>query len=453
MILQSHPSPLKSPVFNERVMFLSQSQFWTKEQIRKLQLKKLQMLVFHVENNVPFYSDFLLKEGLSWKDFTSLEDLKHFPLIDKKVIQENTDDFLSKGINKKLLIHRTTGGSTGTPLTVWADLDFHGRDKANTQHYMEVFGLDIFSHKSVRLYGDRIDEELIKKNVFWRVEEHRKMVMSPYHINRKNAQSYVNAIACHKAQYIHTRASAILPLARYMLQDDIYLLDPIRYIFCDGEYITKGQRRIIEQAFQARLVNIYGHTEGALVGHPCGLSDALHFMPQVGILELLDKNGNEILSSGDKGEIVSTGFNNYVFPLIRYKTGDIAVQGDASCPCGRNYRLMAEVEGRVQDFVVDIHGTLVPIAPAIFNYNDMDWKGIKEFKVIQEHYGELEILIEPEPEMLALGEPALNNISKRIGLILGPYFTLNAKFVESLPKTAIGKYRYLEQKLDISGLD
>jgi phenylacetate-CoA ligase len=417
-----------------------------------LQLRKLQGLVRHVAYNVPFYSEFLGSAGLTWRDFQSIEDLRRFPLIDKKTIQASPDAFLMRGADPQQLVHRTTGGSTGTPLTVWADLDFLARDKANTQHYMQVFGLDIFAHRSVRLYGDRIDAVSIERGEFWRVEEDRKLVVSPYHISRQTVASYVDTIVRHKPRYIHTRPSAILPLARYMKEEGLELPEPIRFVFCDGEYITRGQRRLIEQAFQARLVNTYGHTEGALVGHPCLFSDALHFMPQVGMLELLDKNGEEVAVVGATGEMVATGFNNLVFPLIRYKTGDIAVQGEASCACGRPYRLIAEVEGRLQDYVVDANGNLIPLAPAIFNYNDMDWKGIREFKVVQERRGELVILVEPEPELRMMGDGALAVLCERVGGILGPHFRLTAKFVDALPKTAIGKYRYLDQKLDIREL-
>lgn len=447
-----YPNPLQSPVFTERVAFLAQSQYWPREKLVELQVRKLQALVRFVGLNVPFYSDFLKREGLKWQDFTSLDDLGHFPLINKRIIQTSPDAFLARGVDREQLIHRTTGGSTGTPLTVWADLDFIARDKANTEHYMEVFGLDIFTHRSVRLYGDYIDSTLIDKGVFWRVDEDRKLVMSPYHITRQSAGSYVDAIVRHRPRYIHTRPSAILPLARYMLEGGLLLPEPIRFVFCDGEYLTQGQRRVIERAFQARVANVYGHTEGALVGHPCTFSDALHFMPQVGILELLDENGSEVTTQATKGEMVATGFNNLVLPLIRYRTGDIAVQGDTSCPCGRHYRIISEVEGRVQDYVVDSKGNLVPLAPAVFNYNDMDWKGIREFKVVQEQEGELTLLIEPELEVRAVGDAALTLLCERIGAILGPHFRLSARFVDALPKTTIGKYRYLDQKLNIQEL-
>ena len=41
------------------------------------------------------------------------------------------------------------------------------------------------------------------------------------------------------------------------------------------------------------------------------------------------------------------------------------------------------------DIVIDKNGNPVPLAPAIFNYNDMDWKNIEEFKILQSKKGKL----------------------------------------------------------------
>ena len=93
--------------------------------------------------------NFLKKKNIR---IEKLEDLRKFPIIDKKIIQKDYNQFLVKGVNKKKLIHRTTENlGTATPLTVWSDMNFQIKDKANTIHYMSVFNLNIFKDKSVRL--------------------------------------------------------------------------------------------------------------------------------------------------------------------------------------------------------------------------------------------------------------------------------------------------------------
>ena len=436
-----------NPVFWERVTFLEMSQSWTAEQHRCHQLFALKRLVYQAVR-VPFYREVMAKGGFGPEDIVSLDDLARFPIIDKKLLQSNPEAFLAEGVDRPRLIHRTTGGSTGTPLTIWYDDDFLARDKANTEHYMRVFGLDIFSWRSVRLYGDKLDPADLAAGRYWTVADGRRLVMSCYHISRQTTPAYVAELNAFAPRYIHTRPSSILPLAKYVLEDNLRLA-PIRTIICDGEYLTEGQRTIIERAFGARLVNIFGHTEACAVGHPCAHSDALHYMPQVGILELLDEQGREVVEVGGRGELVTTGFNNSVMPLIRYRTGDVGYLGAQECRCGRHYKMLSGIEGRVQDYVIDADGNPTPLAPAVFNYNDMDWKGVREFKVVQDRPGELTIQILPEPELLSDGADAAKALlERRIGAILQG-FRIDVHFVDDIPRSRIGKHRYLDQRLDI----
>jgi phenylacetate-CoA ligase len=435
------------PIFMERVAFLDQSQYWPRARHCDYQLFALRRLAAHVAAEVPFYREAMNVAGLGPDSIQTLADLRRFPIIDKKTIQNDSESFLAAGADRSRLLSRTTGGSTGTPLTIWFDGDFHARDKANTEHYMRVLGLDIFTWRSVRLYGDRIDPEILAADRYWYVAEGRKLVMSCYHIRRETAPAYVAEMNAFKPRYVHTRPSSILPLAKYVLEDELKL-DPIRTIICDGEYLAEGQRRLIERAFQARVFNVFGHTEGCIAGHPCPHSDALHFMPQVGIVELLDEQGNEVSEAGGRGELVATGFNNPVMPLIRYRTGDIGYLGEQECRCGRQYKVLKGVEGRIQDYVIDSAGNPTPLAPAVFNYNDMDWRGVRQFKVIQEREGELTILIVPEALLAADPAGATAALERRIGAILAG-FRIRVQMVDDIPRSPVGKHRYLDQRLDV----
>lgn len=445
-------NPHQSPIFSEQVAFLKASQFWSRDELEKLQAKKLRNLIRHAYKHVPYYRELMASRKLMVEDFQCVGDIKLIPTITKKLIQENHEKFIATNFKRTELLHRTTGGSTGTPLTIYMDFDSLARDRANTEHYMNVFGLDIFNYKSVRLYGDRIDPQLIDKGIYWKIAEDRKLIMSCYHIDKQTAPKYVRRIEEFEPRYIHTRPSSILPLAKYIETKGLGLRVDIPYIFCDGEYLTEGQRKMIESAFSCSLVNIYGHTEASAAGHPCQHSPHLHFMPQVGITEVLDSHGNDVEESGKIGELVVTGFNNYAFPMIRYRTGDRAIVGTQECPCGRKYKIIEQIEGRMQDYVVSRDNVLIPLAPAVFNYNDMDWKGVREFKVYQHKIGELTIRIMPEEELLSDPEYHQKRICRKISDIFCGAFKIKVEFVDNIPKSTIGKHRYLEQNLDITSL-
>ena len=157
-------------------------------------------------------------------------------------------------------------------------------------------------------------------------------------------------------------------------------------------------------------------------------------MPQNGFIELLGNKKQKINKIGSKGNIIATGFNNKIMPLIRYKTGDIGIKGPNKCKCRRNYKILKEIEGRVQDYVIDKNGNPVPLAPAIFNYNDMDWKNIEEFKILQSKKGKLKVLLQISKSKKQLTKKILINTKKRLSKIFGNYFNLSVKKTDHLKR-------------------
>ena len=333
-------------------------------------------------------------------------------------------------------------------MTILSNLDFQIKDKANTLHYLSIFKKNIKKDRSVRIYGDKIPERLLKKKLYWYKKSKIKLIMSAYHINLSTIELYISVLKRFKPKYIHSRSSIMFLMASLILKKQIKMNISLENIFVDGEYLTFGQRKLIEGVFNCKLINVYGHTEGALVGFNCECSDDLHFMPQNGITEILDFRTNKNLKKvNSKGIITATGFNNYVMPLIRYKTGDVAVIGKNKCKCRRKYFSLKEIEGRVQDYILDKKSNFIPLGPAIFNYNDMDWEKIENYKVVQKHRGKIIIQVKLYSNTKN-NKKILNQIQKKIGKIL-PNFKIKIKEVSEIKRSSIGKQRYLEQKIKI----
>ena len=433
------------PKFRKRLSFLNESQKWSKYQHEKNQLYNLRKLYNYVKKNVPFYKDYF--SGRKNFKIKTLDDLKKFPVIDKNFIKNNYKKFLSVKMKKDNTFSRTTGGSTGNPLTILSDLNFQINDKANTFHYLSIFKKNIKKNKSVRLYGDKIPQQILRKKKYWYKKNQKQLIMSAFHISSSSIKSYVKVLQDFQPEYIHSRSSIMFLMASLILKEQIKFNLKLENIFVDGEYLTFGQRKFIEKIFKCRLINIYGHTEGALVGFNCEFSNKMHFMPQNGIIEILDSKNNNLKKEKSKGIITATGFNNYMMPMIRYKTGDVASIGKKKCKCKRNYFFVDQVEGRLQDYVLDKKSNLIPLAPAIFNYNDMDWKKIENYKVVQYQKGK--IIIQVQLYLKTKNErEVLNTISKKLKKIL-PNFIIKIQKVKKIERNTIGKQRYLDQKIKI----
>jgi phenylacetate-CoA ligase len=72
-----------------------------------------------------------------------------------------------------------------------------------------------------------------------------------------------------------------------------------------------------------------------------------HFLP-----EIVDPETGEPMPEGEPGELVITTLTKEAQPVIRYRTGDISRFLPGSCVCGRTWRRISRIEGRVDDMLI-----------------------------------------------------------------------------------------------------
>lgn len=448
--IKESPSALlrKLPLLDERVNFLKKCQFWSKEEILKYQLYQLKKLINHAYRNIPFYKQLYDHDGIKPEDIQSFKDYQRLPFTDKNMLRNMDITYLDNIYDTNDVCYMTSGGSTGNPMKIYMDKKFRGLNHANTRFYLDIAGININKSKNVRLHGDVFPEELIKEEKYWYIQDDRTLIMSSYHISRKTCEAYVNEINNFQPNYIHAFPSSLNLLIHYIEKFRLKIDIKIEHIFCDCECLYEKQRKIFEDIFKCKIYNIYGHTEGACIGITCPESDYLHMNPQVGIFELVRNGGTPAENEYESGEIVVTGFNNYVFPFIRYRTEDIGIHTNDKCLCGRNWPLLHNVEGRIQDYVIDKFDNLIPLASALFDYN-VDWSDINRFQVVQSEKGKLFFNIILMPTTSIKQNKIINRIGKTFSSIFNRKFEIDVQIVEHIPLTKIGKYRYLNQKIDI----
>jgi phenylacetate-CoA ligase len=70
-----------------------------------------------------------------------------------------------------------------------------------------------------------------------------------------------------------------------------------------------------------------------------------HEFPDYGIIELIRVEGRT-----DRRRLSGTPLHNWGFPLFRYRTGDeVGPCQLGQCSCGRAFRLLEKIDGRVED--------------------------------------------------------------------------------------------------------
>ena len=70
------------------------------------------------------------------------------------------------------------------------------------------------------------------------------------------------------------------------------------------------------------------------------------------IAEIINPVTGEVLPEGEKGELVFTSITKEAFPLLRYRTRDIAILSREKCSCGRTFVKMTKPMGRSDDMLI-----------------------------------------------------------------------------------------------------
>ncbi len=139
-------------------------------------------------------------------------------------------------------------------------------------------------------------------------------------------------------------------------------------------------RKELEESFGTKVFDLYGQAERVVAATECEQHAGLHINPEYGIFEIL-KDGMDA-APGTMGEVIGTGLNNFVMPLIRYRTGDLATLATHPCACGREMPLLAGIQGRKGDVIRTPDGRIVPGNGLMGAFHGI--ANIKRSQVIQE---------------------------------------------------------------------
>ena len=440
------PLPVRyGKVFRETYAFLQESQWWSREQLEEYQLEQLSKLLHHACENVPYYQRVFDEKGLKPKDIRDFKGLQQLPYLTKQIIQDNLEDLKARNYPSHKFQYVTTGGSTGIPMGFYLE---NGVSSAKEWAFILTqwnrVGFKI-GDRCVVLRGNVV--ESTSKGKFWEYDPvNKNLILSSYHLTDENMPKYIKKIREFKPDFIQAYPSAITILAKFMKEHNIDPFLSIKAILCGSENLYSWQRELLEDVFQCRVYSWYGHSEMAVLAGECERSTYYHIFPEYGIVELIGNNGKIVKEEGGIGEIIATGLNNFIFPFIRYKTMDLGVYTDKNCECGREYPLLKRVEGRLQDLIVAKDKRLITLTALIFAQHFNAFSKIKEMQLFQEREGEIIVNIVKTENYSNKDE---QEILQKMQRTVDNQLDITFNYVDEIPRTERGKYRFLIQKFPI----
>jgi phenylacetate-CoA ligase len=352
-------------------------------------------------------------------------DIKNYPKTTKKDIQGCPSSYRNRRKLKGFTFKSSTGGTTGKPLELIADLHAIIEDQAQSYRQLVWAGFSK-GDKRIWLRADLIVPITQDSAPYWRNNRVDNMLMmSAYHINQSTLIDYIKELNRYQPRIIQAYPSAIYLLAKLISTSNYALEINLKSIVLSSESYSMEQKEFIERVFNCPVFSWYGLSERVATVGTCSAGE-LHLIEDYGLHEF-----------DDNGVLIATGFHNRAMPIVRYDTGDRfkGVEEEFTpCQCGLPFRRVNKIEGRVGEYLYSDTGTRV----SIFNHIPKGVVGLVELQLVQHRHKHVDaIVVHTELFDSASKTQLVNNIKGYLGN------STEVKIVETnkIDRTRSGKFR------------
>lgn len=320
-----------------------------RERLRALQLRRLQMTVSWTYDRVAHYRDQMDRTGVRPSDIRSLEDVRLLPFTDKTALRDTYPyGMFAMPLDEVVRLH-SSSGTTGKPIVVgysrgdlntWTELcarvgSLAGVHRGDLVDMAFLYGM--FTGGWGMHYGlERIGATIVPAGS-GNTERHLMMM-----------RDFGTTVLVSTPSY-----ALYLAEAGEGMGIDFSKL-PLRLGLFGGEPSSEKLRKEIEERLHIRATDNYGLSEvmGPGVAGECEVQNGLHIAEDHFLFEVVDPDTGEPVPDGSEGELVITTLTKEAFPILRYRTHDLATINHEACACGRTTARMSRVRQRTDDMLI-----------------------------------------------------------------------------------------------------
>ena len=338
------------------------------EQLRQLQLTRMQQTLKHAYDNVPHYKKLFDQQGVKPEDLQQLSDLSKFPFTTKNHLRDNYPYGMFAVPMEDIVRVHASSGTTGSAtvvgynqhdIDIWSQVmnrSIRAAGGTNKDIVQVAYGYGLFTGGLGAHYG----------------AENLGCTVIP--MSGGQTAKQVQLLQDFKPDIIMVTPSYMLNIADEIERQNI---DPktlnLRLGIFGAEPWSESMREELEKRLNIDALDIYGLSEviGPGVAMECiETKDGPtiwedHFYP-----EIIDPETGEVLPDGEEGELVFTTLTKQAMPVIRYRTRDLTklLPGTA-----RVMRRMSKITGRSDDMLIIRGVNLFPsqIEEQILNVNGL----------------------------------------------------------------------------------
>lgn len=378
--------------FQSILTFLRDSQWRSIEWHENYQREKLRALIKFSSEKVPFYRDLAGSHEIDTKRARPVDYLKDFPIIKETDLRSHSNRFISDRAGNDDFTYMVLSRRYSDKFYLPVDSETFIGDKALIARHYENAGYGLGS--AVLCFVNEIEGFRDEEFRFDRAGN--RYYFSSNNLKRKNLPDYCRRIKELDAGFIFGYPGSLETFADYVLEWEIDL--KFQGIITSGEVLTDIARTKIENAFHAKVYDLYHYSFPILGMGQCHYCEGYHLFSEYCILELVDSNGNRINEKGEVGRLVATNISNRAMPLIRFDTGDFGVYDGDVCDCGRGLpKIVRKITGSHREMLITADGSYLPPGPlrAVLNQAGFSTAG---YQLVQEKRNKFKLKLVRGPE-------------------------------------------------------
>ena len=368
------------------------------------------------------------------------------PVLTKDIIRRRRNDLLTRHVAKKGVVANSSGGSTGTPITIMQDAEYWTWSEASQDYYFQNFlNIERCAARSVWLWGSERDlMNLASRRDRWRVATshflQNKLFLNTFAVGEAQWLEYMERIARYRPHYVAGYAGSLYQIATVARKHNVRLYRPA-FVYSSAELLQDFMRMRIEEQFGTRVYDYYGSREVGAIAGECA-SGRKHILAMNNLVEVLDDKGS-CVAAGTEGRLIVTNLHNYAMPLLRYEIGDTGSLAGDHCPCGSELPVLQSLTGRVTDHFRLEDGTLIHGEYFTHLFYFREW--VAHFQVDQLESDRVRISV-----VLAgnRSDSDMQEITAGIRIVMGQECGVEWRFVDAIPKTVHGKHLFTRRLFD-----
>lgn len=394
------------------------------DSITRYQERRLRALVRLAASQSAFYREWFDDAGVDPASIRTLADLQRLPLLDRSQLVQEPDRF--RVFPRQLMWAAHSSGTSGRVVTVYRTPGSSAYELSALQRQWSWFTVPR-RPRSLLLRSHDPDPDrtgVLARNV----PGTRQLAVSSFRLGHERFPQLLQQIRAFDPQTVEGWPSSVTILAS-LLRDRGDRL-PVRAVITSSEVMTPNQLRLMQDVFVGPVVDHYGQTERVAMAGNCE-QGSYHEFPNYGIIELVPVPGQT-----DRWEIVGTPLHNWGFPLFRYRTGDeIGPSPTGACACGRAFRLLGRINGRVEDAFTAANGQPIPIPSIVLD----DLLSLQEVQVAQLAPGRFEFRLVPTSatDLADVQAQVRRNVEK----FYGPDQNVTFRVLDHIPRDPSGKLK------------